>query len=45
MSRYKVIDSQGYTLRVFNSYIQAMTYKIAMGRMDWTLKEISHCCH
>jgi hypothetical protein len=37
MKRYKVIDSEGYVLRVFNSYKLAMTFKIANGRMDWSI--------
>lgn len=37
MSRYIVVDSEGYILRVFNTYNQAMTYKIAMGRLDWNI--------
>lgn len=35
--RYKVIDSQGQTLRVFPTWKQAMTFKIAMGRYDWRI--------
>jgi hypothetical protein len=38
MNKYKVIDSEGYVLRVFSTYKQAMTYKIAMGRLDWRIK-------
>lgn len=40
-SKYAVIDSQCYTLRVFPTFQQAMTYKIAMGRYDWEIKEIN----
>lgn len=42
MSRYKVKDSQGYTLRVFNTYKEAFTFKIIMGRYDWEIKQIQH---
>jgi hypothetical protein len=38
MKKYKVIDSEGYILRVYPTYKQAMTYKIAMGRLDWVIK-------
>lgn len=35
--KYIVIDSEGYILRVFKTYNQAMTYKISMGRLDWRI--------
>jgi hypothetical protein len=35
---YKVLDSEGNILRVFTTYEQAMTYKIAMSRFDWLIK-------
>lgn len=39
MKKYKVIDSEGYTLRVFPTYEQAMTFKIYAGRYDWRIKK------
>lgn len=38
MRKYRVKDSQGNVLRVFNTYQQAMTYKIAMQRYDWIIE-------
>ena len=38
MNRYKVIDSQGYVLRVFPTYQQAFTYKYACGGWDWVIR-------
>lgn len=35
---YKVIDSEGKILKIFPTYKQAMTFKIAMGRYDWKIK-------
>lgn len=35
---YRVIDSEGYILRTFPTYKQAMTFKIAMGRYDWKIR-------
>lgn len=35
---YKVFDSVGQFLRSFPTYKQAMTFKIANGRMDWIIK-------
>lgn len=37
---YKVFDSVGQFLRSFPTYKQAMTFKIANGRMDWNIKKI-----
>jgi hypothetical protein len=34
---YRIIDNTGKTLRIFPTYKQAMTFKIAMGRMDWRI--------
>ena len=34
---YKVVDSLGNILRVFPTYKQAYTYKIAMNRYDWRI--------
>lgn len=34
---YRVYDSTGKYLRSFPTYKQAMTYKIACGRMDWKI--------
>lgn len=34
---YKVIDSLGNILRIFPTYKQAYTYKIAMNRYDWRI--------
>ena len=35
---YKVKDSQGNILRVFETYKQAYTYKIMCNRHDWTIE-------
>lgn len=35
--KHIVKDSLGNILRVFSTYQQAMTYKIAMGRHDWII--------
>lgn len=37
---YKVFDSVGQFLRSFPIYEQAMTFKIANGRMDWNIQQI-----
>ena len=36
---YKVFDSVGQFLRSFPTYKQAMTFKIANGRMDWNIQQ------
>lgn len=36
-TKYIVKDSLGNILREFPTYKQAYTYKIAMGRYDWTI--------
>lgn len=36
--KYKIYDQFGNYLRSFPTYKQAMTFKIAMGRMDWRIK-------
>lgn len=38
MRRYIVKDSLGNILRSFPTYQQAMTFKIACGRMDWSIE-------
>lgn len=39
MKRYIVYDSYGYIVRGnFSSYKAAYTFKIAMNRLDWTIK-------
>lgn len=35
--KYIVYDSLGNYLRTFSNYKQAMTFKIAMGRYDWSI--------
>lgn len=37
---YKVFDSVGQFLRSFPTYEQAMTFKIANGRMDWNIQQV-----
>lgn len=36
---YRVFDSVGQFLRSFPTYKQAMTFKIANGRMDWIIRK------
>lgn len=38
--KYSVIDSQGYTLRVFSTYKEASEYKFVFGNYSWTIKHI-----
>lgn len=39
MSKYTVIDSAGYPLRVFNSYQEAVIFKLSNNRLDWRIKQ------
>jgi hypothetical protein len=34
---YLVLDATDHILRIFPTYKQAMTFKIAMGRLDWRI--------
>lgn len=38
LTLYRVKDSQGNILRVFETYKQAYTYKIIHSRYDWTIE-------
>lgn len=39
MSKYKVIDSAGYPLRGFNSYEEAVIFKLSNNRLDWRIRQ------
>ena len=39
MSKYTVIDSTGYPVRGFNSYQEAVIFKLSNNRLDWRISQ------
>lgn len=37
INSYRVEDSLGHTMRIFNSYIQASEYKQTYGNISWRI--------
>lgn len=38
--KYIVIDNENYILKCFQTYNQALTFKIMNARLDWSIKKI-----
>ena len=38
--KYVVIDTENYVLKCFQTYNQALTFKIMNARLDWSIKKV-----